>query len=331
MKRVDDQVSHSIPAVLIILYRRFNNIPEIIEVVAKAKVPRIYLAIDVPPLNLQTKEYSLERDKTLQYLRRSCQKHGIEIFLWIREENYGCARSVLSACQWFYNNEAFGVVLEDDCIPTLEFFDFVRDNQSLLEKHEEVFFICGTQHANVIDTSMEIAYLVTSYPFLWGWATSSKKWKAIIDVFLNQNNQIANSTVDYRETLYWRTGVRRAIQRRVDVWDTIIVGFMVMNKKRAILPRVNLIQNRGLDEFATNHYVGKNLKTWNIYLNSKNPWQELNNVDASIRDNFLKINRLMPVRNISRLILDSLMPSKQIPLSEKISQDFQRFPRDKTA
>jgi hypothetical protein len=326
MELVDIKNDSSIPAVLIIIYRRFKNLAAITEVIAAARIPRLYLAVDVPPANLQTEEYRLERDGTLRLLRNMCKVKNIELFIWIRRENLGCARSVLSACQWFYKNEEYGAVLEDDCIPTLDFFEFAKQNRKVLENHKKVYFICGTQHANVKDLSKSIPYLITSYPFLWGWATSRDKWTQIIEVFLQNTAYKTSSSKSKRENFYWRTGIRRALQRRVDVWDTIIVGFMSLNSFFAILPLRNLIDNQGLDEFATNHIGGHAQKAWDIVVRTDNVWKELEFVDASIRRHLLKITWLMPARNLSRLVLDLLKPSKQIPLPKKLVKDFQDIP-----
>lgn len=326
MELTDNNNDSSIPAVLVIIYRRFRNLAAITEIIAAARIPRLYLAVDVPPKNLQTEEYCLERDGALKLLRNMCEAKKIELYIWVRRENLGCARSVLSACQWFYKNEEYGAVLEDDCIPTLEFFEFAQQNRKVLESHKKVYFLCGTQHANVKDLSKSIPYLITSYPFLWGWATSREKWTQIIEVFLQNTAYKTNSSKSKRENFYWRTGIRRALQRRVDVWDTIIVGFMSLNSFFAILPLQNLIDNQGLDEFATNHIGGHAQKAWEIVVHTDNAWKELEFVDASIRKNFLKITWLMPARNLSRLVLDLLKPAKQIPLPKKLVQDFQDIP-----
>ena len=61
-------------------------------------------------------------------------------------------------------------------------------------------------------------------------------------------------------------------------------------------------------------------------MQTDNVWQELEFVDASIRRNFLKITWLMPARNLLRLVLDLVTPTKQMPLPEKLVQDFQEIP-----
>jgi GR25 family glycosyltransferase involved in LPS biosynthesis len=315
-----------IPAVLIILYRRFKNLESIIKVALKAGIPRIYIALDVPPSQIQSEEYLFERNLSLEKLKSVCAAEGVELHVWIRRENLGCARSVLSACQWFFSREIFGVVLEDDCIPTLEFFEFVTRNRELLENDKRINFICGTQHANITTTSKDTSFILSSYPFLWGWATSNSKWNVMIEVFLNPNINFYSSKKGIFETSYWRTGIRRAFQRRVDVWDTIIVGVMALNGMLAILPLKNLINNVGLDDFATNHHADENSRLWNIFLRS-GPWQEVHNVDSTIRKNFFKINWFMPVRNSMRFILDSLSPSRKTTLSKVLARDFQEIPR----
>ena len=327
MEHLDIQDNPEIPAVLIILYRRFKNLQSITEVVANAKIPRIYLAVDVPPEHLQSTDYFFERNESLQNLRQFCRAKKMELYIWIRRENLGCARSVLTACQWFYSNEEFGVVLEDDCIPTPDFFEFISQNRATFENNDQINFICGTQHANVVKSSNSISFLLTSYAFLWGWATSRKKWKNIADVFLHPRDYDLHSIKNISETFYWRTGIRRALQRRADVWDTVIVGVMALNGLYAILPPRNLVLNQGLDEFATNHFANHTKDQWNISISTNNPWQELEQVDSSIRRNFFKINGTMLLRNSVRFALDFVTPKKRGSLSEILVSDFQDIPQ----
>lgn len=326
MQTVGDENQSLVPAVLIILYRRFNNLHQISEVIFRAKIPRIYLAVDVPPLHLQTYDYLLERNNSIEQLRNECHANGTELFLWMRSDNYGCARSVITACKWFYSNEEFGAVLEDDCLPSLEFFAFLKSNRKRFESESNMSFICGTQHAHVTNASKNVGYIVSSYPFLWGWATSREKWEEMSRNFICFSTSRRVRNVSVQEVIYWRAGIRRALKRYVDVWDTIIVGYMVLNGLYCMLPVRNLIINKGLDEFATNHTAQDSQNQWDINLIGEDVWNELDNVNNSIRNNFLKIRWYTPIRNSIRYILDAFSSTKRITLPEQLTRDFQAIP-----
>lgn len=322
-----DKVEPSpIPAVLIVVYRRFENLEEIVKVIAQATIPRLYLAVDVPPLELQTKEYSLERDASIQKLKQWCQKNKIELFIWVRKNNLGCARSVLTACEWFFRQETFGVILEDDCIPSLEFFEFVSECRYQLENNNDILFICGTQHAEITNFSIDTYYILSSYPFLWGWATSSDRWSQIVDIYLNSEQYDGHSVKSKSETFYWKTGIRRASERRVDVWDTIVVGFMALKGVNAILPLQNLIDNRGLDEYATNHSASEFGKSLKFTLNSHDLQKTKHLFDSVVRDEFFNINRWKPFKNSLRYLLDLLTPSRKLSLRRQLAHDFLEIP-----
>ena len=46
--------------------------------------------------------------------------------------NKGCKYAVSSAIDWFFDNETEGIILEDDCIPNIEFLIYCS---ALLKKY----------------------------------------------------------------------------------------------------------------------------------------------------------------------------------------------------
>ena len=308
----------SIPAVLIVVYRRFHNIPQIVNTVALAGIKQVYLAIDVPKESEQTSEYIQGRTIALRECENLSKLFNLNLDVWVRESNLGCAVSVITACNWFFSAENFGIVLEDDCLPSLDFFTFVNRHSNLLFENESIQFVCGTQHASVRILSPNLDYVVSTYPFLWGWATTRDKWLRIETSFIEERPIKLPANVSIRENFYWKTGVRRARQRRVDVWDTIAVAHMVQRNFVSISPLTNLIDNKGLDEFATNHRKDKTNRAVSFELELKNPCEDTRYVDRKIRKYFFGITWSMPIRNLGRWVLDFMQKSKQPSLSQAL-------------
>ena len=48
------------------------------------------------------------------------------------KKNYGCKEAVSRGLNWFFNYNSSGIILEDDCIPNKDFFEFCEKNVDLL-------------------------------------------------------------------------------------------------------------------------------------------------------------------------------------------------------
>ena len=113
-------------AVLVIGYQRLENIAKILEIVKKNKIKRIYISIDGPrSLDLA----SVSMNHSIRELIGTFKKNfDGQIIDHYREINRGCAASVISSCNWIFSKEKYAIVLEDDCIPSDGFFEFINTN-----------------------------------------------------------------------------------------------------------------------------------------------------------------------------------------------------------
>lgn len=215
--------------------------------------PRIYVALDGP-------RDSLDQIETLEC--NSVVKHFMDLnpaIVKLKEsvENLGSAVSVLSACDWIFSNEDFAIIIEDDCFPTPDFFKFVKDAEFFLGSNSRAMLICGTQFAP--EFVSEGRWSLSSYPLMWGWATSSLKWGKLREFILNDildHKKVLN--LRKTELIYWKEGARRAIEGFVDAWDIPLVYGMRKSGSLAILPATNLVINSGNDEYAT-HTLGASI------------------------------------------------------------------------
>ena len=92
-----------------------------------------------------------------------------------QNNNLGCKKGCLTAINWFFENEEKGIILEDDCLPHLDFFNFC---EILLDRYfndDRVSFITGD---NFQDGNLrgDASYYFSKYINLWGWATWRRSW-----------------------------------------------------------------------------------------------------------------------------------------------------------
>lgn len=235
--------------VLIVGYKRSDSLRSILDVCLDVQVKRIYIALDAPK-DSETKAKQGEIHKQIEDFRRNFKG---EISVLQRNRNVGCAAAVLSAVDWLFESETYGVVIEDDCIPVNDFFKFCAYSFPAIENNSNIWLACGTQLAPVDPLQSADPWLLSNYPLTWGWATTSKKWSEAKASILNLNPQ--HSLASIIDSSYWRAGALRALKGYTDVWDTVLVLAMLANQKQAILPTDSLIKNVGNDENAT-HTIG---------------------------------------------------------------------------
>jgi hypothetical protein len=171
--------------------------------------------------------------------------------------NLGAAVNVLRSCDWVFNQEDFALILEDDCIPSTEFFNFVFDYKATLKTRANLYMICGTQFApesvtrNLVHTS--------KYPMVWGWASYASKWSAMASVIKSSPNpNFRLFKMGSNDSVFWRAGARRAIEGFVDAWDIPLVNALREIRGEVIVPGANLVINIGGDDKATHTTKGSN-------------------------------------------------------------------------
>lgn len=247
------------PAVLIIAYRRHQNLENILDICAKNLITRIYIALDGPKDGHMdgVNDYIKSKD----VIRNFENRFTGQLKFLIRDYNVGCAPSVIAACEWVFGREECVIVLEDDCIPVNSFFDFSRRSLEFIISDESIWLSCGTQFVpqNFFDDS----WILSKYPLNWGWTTTNTKWKLIQDCILNPKSSPILRRLSVQGS-YWEAGNRRASEGWVDVWDTILVHQMILRGKLAILPSTSLISNIGADHVATNTKSANSIPKFNL-------------------------------------------------------------------
>ena len=233
--------------VLLIAYRRSDNLSKLIELLISFEVPKIYISLD----NVDHSDPRAQSDhlECLVVIKRFLLKYPDKIKTNYHEANVGCALGVISACDWFFESEKFGVILEDDCFPSFDFFQLVSTTKELLYHSSNIWLICGTQL--VIDKSNRGGFYISKYALTWGWATSDIKWREMSQSLRLNVRDFAKRKKLHPENSYWHFGANRAEQGIVDVWDTILLHRMQVLNKKAILPYQNLVTNLGFDDRAT--------------------------------------------------------------------------------
>lgn len=233
-------------AVLIVAYRRAENLQLIFDLCLRAGVKKIYISLDG-----SDGEHDVEdvmRTHQVANLINSNFSPNVEIK--VSSTNVGAARSVISGCNWAFRHEDFLIILEDDCIPSLDFFEYCRVSKNYLVNDTEIYIVSGSQFAP--NTLMDANWLLSKYPLIWGWMTSREKWINLWDnILMDPTLKLNRHRCSVIEDNYWRAGARRALEGYIDAWDIPIAWSIHDLNGFVIQPAQNLITNVGHDSVAT--------------------------------------------------------------------------------
>ena len=250
-----------IPVVLII-FRRCDTMPRIIQRLAKVKPRKVYILAD-EGRNEKEIEQAHECRKTVE----SLINWDCEVVKNYAEENRGVYRNIGEGAKWVFEREEKAIFLEDDNLPETSFFRYADE---MLEKYEtapEVLWICGTNY--VTDMNGKESYAFTQHLLPCGWASWSTKFLKYYDGELSTFRDEAHkrkfySSYSNRWLAQWQyQSVRNEVERhertgRFISWDYQMLWSVRSNGLYGVVPLRNQITNIGVDEFSIHGGNSKN-------------------------------------------------------------------------
>jgi hypothetical protein len=244
--------------VLFLIFNRPDTTGIVFEEIKKVRPSRLYIAADGPRKNKENeKEICIETRNIINRIDWDC-----EVKTLFREDNLGCKYAISSAIDWFFENEEEGIILEDDCKPSQDFFLFC---DLMLEKYHDdnrINCITGTNLQNKQKFG-EASYYFSNHTCVWGWASWRRVWKKY-DVELSNfdNSEVIisfkNLFPDPMIHEPWIYIFGKLKNNEIDTWDYQFAIMNFFNNTLTIVPNNNLITNIGFNENATHTFDKSN-------------------------------------------------------------------------
>lgn len=231
--------------VLIIGYKRVEELSTLLRKTLESGVTRIYIAVDAIDSDMGSE---VTRKIESQILQISSEFHKSQLKIWIRDNNLGSALSVLSAIEWAFQFEESLAILEDDLEISQELFDYFANQLQYLKMDPKVLMSSGS---NVFrGKSKETSSGYAHYPVAWGWITTKEKWEVIRGgIFIEE--LIFEKPLRLNVRFFLETGRIRALSGLIDAWDVPLAAFMKAKGFKCLIPGTNLVSNIGFDRNAT--------------------------------------------------------------------------------
>ncbi len=241
-------------AVLLLIFNRPDSTRRVMRCLKMAQPNRLYIAADGPRLKTHNSDIDLcEQARAIAI----SVDWPCDVFTLFRDTNLGCKRAVSSAINWFFENEEEGIILEDDCLPHIDFFRFCSHGLNRYRNNESVYVITGDNFQDGIHRGdLGDSYYFSKYPHCWGWATWRSAWK-IYDENLSFWNEWFNSDYWYSihddpiERNHWAKIAHQVRNSSLNSWATPWMFSIWFNHGLTMTPNVNLVTNIGFGPGAT--------------------------------------------------------------------------------
>jgi hypothetical protein len=237
--------------ILFIIFRRKDTALQVIDAISKVKPRKLYISQDGPRTEAEVNQIEQTRKAVLAKINWDCQ-----LTVWTHERNLGLKKHIPEAFDKFFEKEEYGIYLEDDTLPSEDFFYFQKE---LLEKYKNdsrIFSVNGTNFYPEV-TKSNGSYYLTKIGDIWGFGLWRRSWKLYNSNLADFDSLSKTSKYDSyffnrRYKYYLETFWKAIIARRLNSWAMQVIYAAVKNNMFFISPSVNMVNNIGVNRSASN-------------------------------------------------------------------------------
>jgi hypothetical protein len=154
------------------------------------------------------------------------------------------------------------IIVEDDCLPTVDFFPFCTELLERYRSSEQVWQVAGRAPLAPPELMAGASYCFTAFGPVWGWATWRRAWRAHRSRFPRMHDgspapvrgmiDLASSRLVTRAGRRYFADVGRDHAGRGFSWDSYWALSVVCGRGMSATSTANLIENIGFGAEATN-------------------------------------------------------------------------------
>ena len=235
--------------ILFIIFNRPDTTQIVFDRIKQIKPKKLFIAADGPREEIEgEKDKCNESRNIIKQIDWEC-----DIKTLYRNENLGCGLSVSTAITWFFDHVEEGIILEDDCLPDLSFFNFCsvllekyRNNNNIMHISGNNFQF-GRKRGNA-------TYYFSHYPHNWGWATWKRAWEKFdfdLNLLDDYINSISLQKTRNKKELDFFMNILKSQKLKLDIWDYQWLFATWYYNGLSIIPNNNLVTNIGFGNNAT--------------------------------------------------------------------------------
>ena len=239
---------------LLLIFNRPKETEILIKRLSIFKPKKIYVFSDGPRTHSLTDNINCRKSKSIiEKISWKC-----EIKKNYQKKNLGLKKAISKGISWFFQNEKRGLILEDDCIPNRDFFEFCTWGLKKFNNDSKVGSITGNNFLNN-QVKIKNSYYFSKYAHCWGWATWRNRWE-LYDKnikFWNKWRKSKNFESIFNSKLekkYWIKIFDNVKENNINSWAYPWNLCLWYHKKIVLTPKFNLVSNIGISKDATHTY-----------------------------------------------------------------------------
>lgn len=247
--------------ILFLIFNRPDVSARTFKSIVEIKPEKLFIAADGPRLGSK-EDFELckkTRATILGLIDWPCKVETL-----FRDENLGCRRAVSEGITWFFTHVEAGIILEDDCVASPDFFSFCEKMLEKYKDNKDIGMIQGTNF--LVNTYCQESYFFSKFVIVWGWATWKNKWLLYKDELENwsevrNSHWLQNIFNNKNVSRYYTLMFDKMSEGAVDTWDSNWLYALLRTNQLVICPTKNLISNIGFIGTFVNktHYHLMNL------------------------------------------------------------------------
>lgn len=253
--------------ILFLTYNKVDTTKKVFNNILKINPKNLIISSDGGKNSLENKDI-LELRKYFDTTLKSLSFEKI-----YNKNNLGCKTNVTNSIDKAFEKYDKLIILEDDTLPSIEFFIFAKNLLELYENYDKVNMISGYNY--LTKSKISENFFFSHYTNIWGWATWKNEWENRIELnkkTLNDFKKFHLNEIFHSEfeKNYFMQRFEEVVYEGLDTWDYGLVFSNFYQKKISIYPKYNLVKNIGLghkNATHTNNFYKYLISTPNIRLN----------------------------------------------------------------
>ncbi len=175
-----------------------------------------------------------------------------EVFRDFSEINLGLRDRIMTGLDFVFEREESAIILEDDCLPGPDFAPFASELLDRYQAQTEVGMISGH---NFAPYSAVADYHFSKSPYIWGWATWARVWRAfrsspqVEEWPQDEITKVLSTFASMGQAKSFEAMMREA--RSLNTWDVSLAVWFRQQGLLAAVPKENLVRNIGFGAGAT--------------------------------------------------------------------------------
>lgn len=236
--------------ILILVYNRSEYLKKLLKILENINAQNIYVSFDGSKKDKNDIYKCNKVKEIINNIKWKCNLHKNYL-----NKNNGCKIGVSKGLNWFFSKVKAGIIIEDDCIPTNDFFTFCEWSLNKYKNDKKVAGITGN---NFLKNKIFLkeSFYYSKYAHCWGWATWRRTWKEYdknIKFWMKfkSSKKWENFFDDEVEKKYWEKIFNGVANNSLDSWAYPWMLCIWKNQQMIITPKKNLVLNIGFKKGAT--------------------------------------------------------------------------------